>query len=99
MLGDIAFAVWYVRLRDKKYTRSPFDGVVKVEKVLVEDEEVHNGMESDLVDLLSAHLINERNPVCYGSDGRWANHIYPMFLTEQWVKSHYMTTSSFMHLF
>jgi hypothetical protein len=99
ILGDIGFAVWYLRIRDTKKTRTPFDGIIKVEKMLVSKEEVENGMDSDLVDLLSAHLINERNPVCYGSDLRWANHLYPVYLTERYVKSHYLSTASFLHLF
>ncbi|MHB1350284.1 MAG: hypothetical protein ACYCYR_10475 [Desulfobulbaceae bacterium] len=99
MLGDIKFAVWYIRLRDKKQTRTPFDGILKVEKILVTEEENEAGIDSELVDTLSAYLINERNPVCYGSDLRWANHIYPVYLTESYVKSRYLSTESFLHLF
>jgi len=99
MLGDIKFAVWYIRLRDKKQTRTPFDGILKVEKILVTEEENEHGIESELVDTVSAYLINERNPVCYGSDLRWANHIYPIYLTESFVKSRYLSTESFLHLF
>lgn len=98
-LGDVQFAVWYVRLRDKKQTRTPFDGILKVEKILVTQEDVENGIESSLVDYLSACLINERNPVCYGTDLRWANHIYPIYLTEQFVKSKYLSAASFLHIF
>ncbi len=98
-LGDIQFAVWYLRIRDTKKTRSPFDGVVKIEKILVTEEEKTYGMDSELVNLLSAYIINERNPVCYGSDGRWANHIYPIYLTESFAKSKYISAESFMQLF
>jgi len=98
-LGDIAFAIWYIRIRARSRTRTPFEGIVKVEKILVQSEEVSNGMESDLVDLLSAYLINERNPVCYGSDLRWANHLYPVYLTERYIKAQYLSTESFLHLF
>jgi len=98
-LGDIGFAVWYIRIRNQSQTRTPFDGIVKVAKILVTKEEVAYGINSDLVDLLSAHLINERNPVCYGADLRWANHLYPVYLTERYVKSHYLSTESFLHLF
>ena len=97
--GDIEFAVWYIRLRETSRTRTAFDGVVKVEKMLVTHEEYENGMESDLVDMLSALIINERNPVCYGSDLRWANHLYPVYLTETFVKSKYLSAESFLHLF
>lgn len=99
MLGDIKFAIWYIRIRDKKRTWAPFDGVLKIEKILVTEEEIENGVDSELVDLLSAYLINERNPVCYGSDFRWANHIYPIFLTESYVKSRYLSEESFLQLF
>lgn len=99
MLGDIKFAVWYIRLRDKEKTRTPFDGVLKIEKILVTEEEIEFGIDSEQVDTLSAYLINERNPVCYGSDLRWANHIYPIYLTESFVKSRYLSAESFLHLF
>jgi hypothetical protein len=98
-LGDIGFAVWYVRIREQSKTRTPFDGILKIQKILVTSDEVDNGINSDLVDLLSAHIINERNPVCYGTDMRWANHLYPVYLTERYVKSHYLSTESFLHLF
>jgi len=95
----LAFAVWYIRLRDEKKTRTPFDGILKVEKILVRDDELKNGMETETVDRLSALIMNERNPTSYGVDIRWANHIYPIYLTESFVKSQYLSTESFLHLF
>lgn len=97
-LGDVQFAVWYIRLRDRESTLTPFDGVIKVEKILM-DSEIENGVDSDTVDLISANLINERNPTCYGTDKRWANHLYPVFLTESYVKSKYISTELFLNLF
>lgn len=97
--SDIRFAVWYIRLRDRSRTRTAFDGVIKVEKMLVTQEENEYGIDSDLVNMLSALLINERNPVCYGTDLRWANHLYPVYLTEKYVKSKYLSAESFLHLF
>ena len=99
LLGDIKFAIWYIRLRDQRQTRTPFDGILKIEKILVTEEENQIGIDSELVDTLSAYLIRERNPVCYGSDLRWANHLYPIYLTESYVKSRYLSTESFLQLF
>ena len=96
-LGDVQFGVWYIRLQDKRRTQTPFDGVVKVEKIM--DEEIQTGIDSDVIDLISANIINERNPTCYGMDRRWANHLYPVFLTEAYVKSKYLSTEMFLHLF
>jgi hypothetical protein len=93
------FAVWYVRLRGARRSRGPFDGVVKVEKVLVTDHETEYGLESSEVDNISAWLLNERNPVCYGKDDRWANLLYPVYLTETYIKSKYRSTNHFINLF
>lgn len=57
-LGDVQFGIWYIRLRDKRRTQTPFDGVVKVEKIMM-DEEIENGIDSDVIDLISANIINE----------------------------------------
>lgn len=69
-----------------------------MEKILM-DNEIQNGIDSDDVDLISANIINERNPTCYGTDRRWANHLYPVFLTESYVKSKYISAEMFLHLF
>lgn len=96
---DGKFAVWYVRLRAPRQSRGPFDGIVKVEKILVTEHEAEYGLESSEVDNISAWLVNERNPVCYGKDDRWANHLYPVYLTENFIKSKYLSTAHFINLF
>ena len=99
LLGDVQFCVWYIRIRDKKRTITPFDGVVKVEKIMMDEEIRNGGINSDTIDLISANIINERNPTCYGTDNRWANHLYPVFLTESYIKSKYISTETFLQLF
>jgi len=98
-LGDYKYSVWYVRIRDSKYTESPFAGIVKIEKILITDNENEYGLESDLIDVITANIINERNPVCYGNDKRWANHLYPVYLTEKFLKSKYLSDIHFLNLF
>lgn len=98
-VGDVKFAVWYVRIREKQYTHSPFSGIVKIEKILVTDDEKENGLNSEEVDLITGNIINERNPVCYGADARWANHLYPVYLTENFIKSKYLSDLNFLNLF
>jgi len=98
-VGNVFFAVWYVRIRESQHTYSPFSGIVKVEKILISDEEIENGLDSQEIDLITANIINERNPVCYGNDARWANHLYPVYLTETFVKSKYLSDINFLNLF
>ena len=45
------------------------------------------------INLISAHLINEAYPVCFGKDSRWANHLYPVYITETYAKSKYINDS------
>jgi len=98
--GGQKIAVWYLRLRDKRFSNSPFDGVIKVEKILVTDLEISSGrIDSEEANLLSTYLLNERNPVCYGTDVRWANHIYPIFLTESFIKSRFISAETFLNFF
>lgn len=97
--GNEKFAIWYVRIRSADHCQSPFDGVVKVEKILMKDTEQQKGLNTNEINLISANIINERNPVCYGNDNRWANHIYPIYLTETFVKSQYISNTFFLNMF
>jgi hypothetical protein len=99
IVGNINFAIWYVRIRDAQRTDSPFAGVLKIEKILITDSENENGLDTAEVDLITANIINERNPVCYGKDSRWANHLYPIYLTESFLKSKYLSDLHFINLF
>lgn len=103
-IPDIEFAVWYIRLRKfPEQTKTPFDGVIKVQKIMVTDKETARdrgcGLDTDDVNMLSATLINERCPTCYGSDLRYANHLYPVYLTESYIKSLYLSSDVFLSLF
>ncbi len=98
-LEGMTYAIWYIRIRAGKYTTNAFDGILKVEKILSTDEEIKNGLDTEEVNLITANIINERNPVCYGSDARWANHLYPVYVTECYAKSKYLSSTMFLNLF
>lgn len=97
--AGVDFCIWYLRIRDSRYTSNVFDGILKVEKLIVTQSEKDNGIDSDEIDNISANLLNERNPVCYGKDARWANHLYPIYLTETYVKSKYISNDLFLQIF
>lgn len=99
IVGNVNFAIWYVRIREKEHSASPFAGVLKIEKIMITEDEIENGIDSQEVDLITANIINERNPVCYGKDDRWANHLYPVYLTETFIKSKYLSDINFLNLF
>ncbi len=96
--AGVLFCVWYLRIRNSKYTHNVFDGIIKIEQLIQEDER-KDGVDTDRIDMLSAFLLREANPVCYGKDERWANHLYPIYVTEAYAKSKYMSNSLFLSLF
>jgi hypothetical protein len=73
--------------------------MLELEKMLMTGNESENGLETDEIDTITANIINERNPVCYGVDKRWANHLYPVYLTEKYIKSQYISDLHFLNLF
>ena len=90
------FAVWYLRLRNSDFRENHFSDVIKCEMVLSDETDEKDTL---LIDLISANLIREAYPVCYGNDSRWANHLYPVYLTETFCKSHYISNEIIFKLF
>ena len=80
------YCVWYLRLRNTPNRETRNADVIKIELVVVGDQLIS----TSLIDIISAHLINEAYPVCYGKDSRWANHLYPVYLTELFCKKKYI---------
>ncbi len=83
--------VWYLRLRPDDAVRAPLEGVVQVERYASDSVEIEQGFDQQRVSTISAHLLEERNVTPYGADPRWANHLYPIFLAESYIKASFMT--------
>ena len=90
------FAVWYLRIRNSNFRETNFSDVVKCEMVISNDGDF---ISTDIIDTISANIIREAYPVCFGQDSRWANHLYPVFLTETFCKSNYINNDIFINLF
>lgn len=96
---EAKFAIWYVRIREREKTTTPYSGILKIEKMLMTGDEAEHGLSTDEVDMITANIINERNPVCYGKDARWANHLYPIYMTECYCKSKFKSEYYFLNIF
>jgi hypothetical protein len=91
------YGVWFVRIR-KAHKGNPLEGIIKVEKMALKEDKERDGFETNLIDNISVSLISERNPTCHGKDERWANHLYPIYLTEKMVKTSFMSDLHFQNL-
>lgn len=94
--NGVQYAVWYLRLRKSDFRETNFSDIVKCEMVIIEED---SQMDTDLINTISANLIKEAYPVCYGNDRRWANHLYPVYLTESFCKSKYYSSNVILNLF
>lgn len=94
--NGVEYAVWYLRLRRSDFRETHFSDVVKCEMVIVDEG---GNLDTELIDTISANLIGEAYPVCYGNDSRWANHLYPVYLTETFCKSKYHNKDIILNLF
>lgn len=92
------FGVWYLRIRPKRQMTNPLEGIIKIEKMALEDY-YDSGIPTDVVDTISLSLLNECSPTCYGRDTRRASHLYPVYLTETLIKSTFESDLVFINNF
>ena len=62
--SGMTFAVWYLRLRKSNFRETHFSDVIKCEMLLLNPS---HPMKTSLIDAISANLIREAYPVCFGS--------------------------------
>lgn len=91
------FGCWYLRIRPRSRVSNPLEGIIKIEKMAVIDDE--DGLDSAVVDNICLSILNEGSPTCYGRDERWASHLYPVYLTETLIKSSFESDLVFINNF
>lgn len=89
---------WYVRIRPRNMVRNPLDGIVKVEKIAITEDEKELGFDTDRIDTISHAILCERNVTCHGKDSRWCNHLYPIYLTEKMLKESFINEKVFLNI-
>lgn len=90
---------WYLRIRQNDKVKNPLDGIIKIEKVAVNEDEKEFGFDTDDINAISHALICERNTTCHGNDSRWCNHLYPVYLTEKMLKGSFISEKVFLNIF
>ena len=91
------FGCWYLRIRPGNRVSNPLEGIIKIEKMAIFEEE--DGLNTSVVDNISLSLLNEGAPTCYGRDKRWSSHLYPIYLTETLIKASFESDLVFINNF
>ncbi|MGE0086256.1 MAG: hypothetical protein AB7S75_17750 [Desulfococcaceae bacterium] len=89
---------WYLRIHPKENLKKPLDGVIKIEKIATKRSE-KDKLDTYTINEISKSVLLERNVTCYGNDERWANHIYPIYLTELLIKNSFASNTFFLNIF
>ncbi len=88
---NLTIASWYLRLRGRKgMTNLEYpDGVVKIE--VYPDDPSHDSpkIERAKCNRISEHVLALRAPATPHNDRRWASHLYPVHLTERYIKTRF----------
>ncbi len=96
--GDY-YAYWYLRIQPAERMSTPFAGIIRIEKALIDaTEKTDKQISSDTVDYISRYLLEERHANPYGSDFRWASHLYPIYESERIQKEKYLSDHFFYSL-
>ncbi len=94
-----AIGMWYLRIRPPRMMTNPLQGIVKLECFAIDQEDKEAGLDAERVDIISGHILRERNVTPHNADLRWASHIYPIYLAETYLKASFMSDTRFKALF
>lgn len=88
---NLTIASWYLRLhgRSKMSSLDHSDGVVKIE--VFPDQSAYDSASIDAArcNRISEHILALRAPATPNTDARWASHLYPVHLTERYIKTQF----------
>jgi hypothetical protein len=90
---------WYLRIHPKDKATRPLDGIIKIEKIATTRREREDHLDTGMINEISRSILLERNVTCYGNDPRWANHLYPIYLTELFLKNSFVSDTFFLNIF
>lgn len=93
-LRNMSIGSWYLRLHPARRLTSISDGVVKLE-VFPEYPTTNTSMNlsSSRCQRLSQDVLALRHPATPKTDSRWASHLYPVYMTERYLKLRFRTSS------
>lgn len=86
--SDLMIGAWYLRLHSAKHMAglAVDDGVVKVELFPDGRAGEQRPLATDRCNLISRNLLALRHPTTPSTDPRWASHLYPVHLTEKYIR-------------
>ena len=88
---NLAIGAWYLRLHSTRShpNLAVTDGVVKIEVFPDDTVGLRPMLDTDRCNLISRNVLVLRHPATPWTDSRWASHLYPVYLTERYIKARF----------
>lgn len=88
---NLAIGAWYLRLHESRRLPSlaVTDGVVKLEIFPTDPTGSSPKLDGNRCDLISENILALRHPTTPWTDSRWASHLYPIHVTERYIKTRF----------
>lgn len=88
---DLVIGAWYLRLHraGRGAGLATDDGVVKLELFALRENNHHKPLSTARCNLISRLVLRLRHPTTPSTDPRWASHLYPIHLTERYIKTRF----------
>ena len=88
---NLTIGSWYLRLHSDKNIDGlrMDDGVVKLEIFPDDATGPEPTLDHNRCNLISRDILALRHPSTPANDPRWASHLYPIHITERYIKSHF----------
>ena len=88
---NLVIGAWYLRLHPARrgVGLADDDGVVKLELFALGGADRQQPLDMARCDLISRHVLQLRHPTTPSTDPRWASHLYPIHLTERYIKTRF----------
>lgn len=93
---NLTIASWYLRLQGRRRIPGlePQDGVIKIEVFPNAASGDTPTIDAARCDRLSEHIFALRAPATPNTDARWASNLYPVYLTERYIKTRFRSHHS-----
>lgn len=95
---NLSIGSWYLRLHSPKpiVGLGVTDGVVKVEVFPDNAPETELSLDTNRCNIISENVLSLRHPTTPWDDSRWASHLYPIHVTERYIKTRFKNNRTMM---
>ena len=95
---NLSIGAWYLRLHSPRPIANLgiTDGVVKIELFPDNPPGTEPSLDTNRCNSISENVLSLRHPTTPWNDSRWASHLYPIHVTERYIKTRFKNNRTMM---